>query len=103
MIRIQVTHYNGAPPPQPLFAEFNESGGNIGRAEGNALVLHDPTRTISRTHASISYRDGDYAIRNLGTATPVYINGQPLGNGQIAGVAVGDEIRIGSYTMKVLA
>ncbi len=103
MIRIQVTHYNGAPPPQPLFAEFNESGGNIGRAEGNALVLHDPTRTISRTHASIINRDGDYAIRNLGTATPVYINGQPLGNGRVAAVAVGDEIRIGSYTMKVLA
>ena len=103
MIRIQVTHYNGAPPPQPLFGEFNESGGNIGRADGNALVLHDPTRTISRTHASIICRDGDYSIRNLGTATPVYINGQPLGNGRVAAIAAGDEIRIGSYTMKVLA
>jgi FHA domain-containing protein len=102
MIRIRVTAYNGAPPPLPLLAEFNESGGNIGRAEGNALVLHDPARTISRTHASIAFRDGRYHIRNLGTAIPVYVNGQPLGNGGDAVIAAGDEIRIDGYTMTVL-
>ena len=103
MIRIRVTAYNGASPSQPLLAELNESGGNIGRGERNALVLHDPTRTISRTHASISFRDGRYHIRNLGTAIPVYVNGQPLGNGQDAAIAVGDEIRIDGYTMNVLS
>ncbi|SFO11275.1 type VI secretion system-associated FHA domain protein TagH [Nitrosospira briensis] len=102
MIRIRVTAYNGAPPPLPLLAEFTESGGNIGRAEGNALVLHDPARTISRTHASIAFRDGRYHIRNLGTAIPVYVNGQPLGNGGDAVIAAGDEIRIDGYTMAVL-
>jgi FHA domain-containing protein len=102
MIGIRVTAYNGAPPSQPLVTEFNESGGNIGRAEGNALVLHDPARTISRTHASIAFRDGHYHIRNLGTAIPVYVNGQPLGNGRDAVIAPGDEIRIDGYTMTVL-
>ena len=102
MIRIRVTAYNGAPPSRPLLAEFNESGGNIGRAEGNALVLHDPARTISRTHAAIAFRDGRYHIRNLGTAIPVYVNGQPLGNGGDAAIAAGDEIRIDGYTMTVL-
>lgn len=103
MIRIQVSTYNGDTPSQPLFAEFDETGGNIGRAEGNTLVLRDPARTISRTHASIAFRNGGYHIRNLGTAIPVYVNGQPLGNGQDTAIATGDEIRIGGYTMKVLA
>lgn len=101
MIRIQVTSYNGASLSQPISAEFNESGGNIGRAEGNALVLHDPTRTISRTHASVAFRGGGYVIRNLGTAMPVYVNDRSLGNGQDTTIAAGDEIRIGGYTMQV--
>lgn len=103
MIRIEVTTYNGAPPSQPLLAEFNELGGNIGRAEGNALVLRDPTRTISRTHASIAFRSDGYHIRNLGTAIPVYVNGQPLGNGGDMAITAGDEIRIDGYIMNVLA
>jgi FHA domain-containing protein len=100
-IGIRITGCNGIPPSQPLLAEFNEMGGNIGRAEGNALVLHDPMRVISRTHASIEFRNGSYFIRNLGTAIPVYLNGQPLGNGRDAVIAAGDEIRIGAYMMEV--
>jgi FHA domain-containing protein len=100
-IGIRITGCNGTPPSKPLVAEFNEMGGNIGRAEGNALVLHDPMRVISRTHASIEFRNGGYFIRNLGTAIPVYLNGQPLGNGRDAAIAAGDEIRIGAYMMEV--
>jgi FHA domain-containing protein len=100
-IGIRITGCNGIPPSKPLFADFNEMGGNIGRAEGNALVLHDPMRVISRTHASIEFRNGSYFIRNLGTAIPVYLNGQPLGNGRDAAIAAGDEIRIGAYMMEV--
>ena len=103
MIRIQVAIHNGLPLPQPFSAEFNELGGNIGRAEGNALVLPDPERHVSRTHATIAFRAGGYVIRDLGTATPVYVNGRPLGNGQEAPIALGDEIRIGGYTMQVLS
>jgi FHA domain-containing protein len=102
-IGIRITGCNGVPSSKPLFAEFSEMGGNIGRAEGNALVLHDPMRVISRIHASIEFRDGGYFIRNLGTAIPVYLNGQPLGNGRDAAIAAGDEIRIGAYMMEVTA
>ena len=101
MIRIQVAYYNGGQPSKSIFAEFTELGGNIGRADGNALVLHDPTRVISRTHASVECRSGNYFIRSLGTAIPVYVNGLPLGNGREAAIGVGDEIRIGGYTMTV--
>lgn len=101
MIRIQVITYNGLPPPQPIIAAFNELGGNIGRADGNALILSDPVRHISRTQASVAFRAGNYVIRDLGTAIPVYLNGHPLGNGQEASITQGDEIRIGGYTMRV--
>lgn len=56
MIQIKVLSYNGAPSVQLISATFDELGGNIGRAEGNALVLSDPGRSISRIHASIVCR-----------------------------------------------
>ena len=101
MITISVLAYNGKPLPQPLVADFDEMGGNIGRGEGNTLVLPDPERHISRTHAAIVFRAGAYAVRDQGTATPVYVNGQPLGNGREVPIVDGDEIRIGGYTLQV--
>ena len=102
MIKIEVITYNGLPSSQSLCAEFDELGGNIGRAEGNALVLNDPKRNISRIHASIVYRGGKYFIRGLGSTLPVHLNDQPLGNGQDTAIADGDRIRIGDYVMQVI-
>lgn len=101
MIKIEVISCNGTPPSQPFSTEFDELGGNIGRAEGNTLVLHDPERHISRVHASIAFRDGKYFIRSLGSASPVYLNDQPLNNGQEASIVAGDQIRINGYVMQV--
>jgi FHA domain-containing protein len=103
MIRIQIVSYNGAPIAQPLFAKLDEAGGKIGRSEGSTLVLHDSTRTISRTHAFVTCRGGLFYLRNLGTALPVYINDEPLANGGEAAIGAGDEIRIDGYEMRVLA
>ena len=102
MIKIEVTSCNDTPSLQPLAAEFDELGGNIGRAEGNTLVLHDPERHISRIHASILFRNGQYFIRSLGSASPVYLNDQPLNNGQDASISFGDNIRIDGYLMRVV-
>ena len=44
MIIINVVSYNGSPLPQRLVGQFDELGGNIGRAENNQLVLPDPER-----------------------------------------------------------
>jgi FHA domain-containing protein len=103
MIRIEVVSCNGQPPAQPVHAEFDERGGTIGRADGNALVLPDPDRIVSRTHATIAFRAGGYVIRDLGSTSPVQVNGQSLGKGSEARLAGGDEIRIGGYTLRVLA
>ena len=101
MISISVTSYNGASTA-PLSAHFDETGGNIGRAENNELVLPDPERTISRVHAQVVYRNGRYAIVDRGS-NPISVNGRPLGNGQEAMIGVGDELNIGGYVMRVEA
>jgi FHA domain-containing protein len=101
VIIIEVTTVNGQPSVDPLAAEFDELGGNIGRADGNTLVLSDPEKVISRRHASIAFRNGRYVVCDHGTATPVYVNGRAVGNGQEAPIDVGDELRIGGFTLAV--
>src|SRR5215831_2654089 len=101
LIIIGVISVNGKPPEDPLAAEVDELGGNIGRAEGNTLVLPDPDKMISRRHASIAFRGGRYVIADHGTAMPVYVNGRALGNGHESPIDAGDEIRIGGFTLVV--
>lgn len=100
MIIITVASYNGTPLPQRLVAQFDELGGNIGRAENNQLVLPDPERTISRVHAQVVFRGGRYAIVDRGS-NPISVNGRPLGNGQEAPLQGGEEIQIGGYRLTV--
>lgn len=103
MITIKATAFNGRPLNEPLVADFDEAGGNIGRRDDNTLVLPDPERHISRVHAVIEFRSGSYVIRDQSTATPVVVNRNTLGNGREAAIADGDEIRIGGYVLAVSA
>jgi FHA domain-containing protein len=100
VIKLTVQNYNGAPLPSPLSAQFDELGGTIGRADNNQLVLPDPERTISRVHAQIAFRNGDYAVVDRGS-NPVQHNGRPLGNGQEAPLRAGDQLMIGGYLIQV--
>jgi FHA domain-containing protein len=100
VIIITVASYNGTPLPQRLVAQFDELGGNIGRAENNQLVLPDPERTISRVHAQVVFRSGRYAVVDRGS-NPISVNGRPLGNGQEAPLQGGEEIQIGGYRLLV--
>jgi len=102
MIRITVHSFNGTPVSPPLSAQFDELGGDIGRAEGNLLVLPDPERTISRVHAKVVFRANGYALIDQGS-NPVSINDQPLGNGREAAIRPGDRLQIGGYVLMVEA
>ena len=100
MIKLTVQTYNGTPLPQALSAQFDELGGNIGRADTNQLVLPDPERSISRVHAQVVFRNGGYALVDRGS-NPVLINGRSLGNGVEAPLAAGDQLQIGGYAIRV--
>ena len=102
MISISVASYNGQAVAPPLSAQFDETGGSIGRADSNQLVLPDPERTISRVHAQVVFRAGAYAIVDRGS-NPVQVNGRPVGNGQEAAIKPGDELQIGGYVLRVAA
>ena len=103
MIKIKVIDYPGSQLLQLSEAKFDELGGTIGRADNSTLVLPDPEKHLSRLHASINYRYGQYHICNHGSATPVVLNGRPLEKEQSEILRNGDEIRIGDYVLQVLA
>lgn len=100
MIKLTVLHHHGAPLSSPLSAQFDELGGTIGRADTNQLVLPDPERTISRVHAQIAFRGGEYAVIDRGS-NAISHNGRPLGNGQEATLRSGDQLMVGGYIIQV--
>ncbi|MEP6656586.1 MAG: type VI secretion system-associated FHA domain protein TagH [Betaproteobacteria bacterium] len=100
---ITVTQQDGQPVAvvEGLQAEFGPEGGTIGRASGSTLLLPDPDRVISRTHARIEMEGGAFVVRDQGTASPVVVNGQALGKGRSIRVGPGDAITIGRYYLAV--
>lgn len=94
-----VTHRN-QPPSRAISATFRGSGGTIGRLEQNALVLPDPERIISRTHARVDFRGGSYYITALGQ-NPIDLNGRALSAGEPAKLTSGDKLTIGDYGLVV--
>lgn len=101
-ITLTVVNFNGQPPARMLSASFDELGGAIGRADSNQLVLDDPDRTVSRVHAQIVFRAGQYALIDRGS-NPVLVNGREVGSGREARIQAGDTLQIGGYQLKVSA
>src|SRR5215207_3272438 len=103
MLTITVVHFKDAPVDPPVAAEFRENGGTIGRSPESTLLLPDPERIISRTHAVVSHQAGKFFLRDHGTTVPVLVNGRPVGKGRDHLLASGDELRIAGYTLRVQA
>lgn len=90
--------YRQQPLGGALEASFDVGGGTLGRAEGNQLVLEDPGKYISRSHAAVTWRDGRFYLADVG-ANPSIINDQPLGTGAQMALADGDCLVIGDYVL----
>jgi predicted component of type VI protein secretion system len=101
MLTITVVHFKDAPVESPTAAEFGEKGGTIGRSPECTLLLPDPDKIISRTHAVVVHQSGRFFLRDQGTTIPVIVNGRPVGKGRELPIAAGDEVRIAGYTMRV--
>src|SRR5262245_509424 len=101
MLTIRAVSFKGRPLDRELAARFEGAGGTIGRGESNTLVLADPERFISRTHATIAFQAGGYVITDTGTKNPVVVNGRPLGSGSQSRLGDGDQIKIGDYVLQV--
>lgn len=52
--------------------EFKEEGGSIGRDSSCSWVLHDKKEAISRIHANIEYKGGEYYLIDVSTNGMLY-------------------------------
>ena len=100
MIHIAVITRQGTPAGQPIAADFGPNGGTIGRADTNTLVLDDPDRTVSRVHAQVLCRDGQYFVIDRGS-NPMQCNGVSLGSGKEAALTDGARLVVGSFELSV--
>jgi FHA domain/Domain of unknown function (DUF1707) len=64
----------------------------IGRSRSSGCVLADPT--VSRAHAVVSYRDGTWSLRDLGSTNGTYVNGRRITDETEVGP--GDEVAFGA-------
>ena len=101
MLTIKVVSYRDQPLDQAISAEFGETGGTIGRSPDSTLLLPDPDRVISRTHAVVECRGGRFVVRDQGSTVAVIVNGRPVGRGHEQPLAAGDEVRIAGYALRV--
>lgn len=95
---LRVHSYRDGPPAAALEAAFDADGGTLGRAPGNRLVLDDPSKYISRSHASVTLRDGRFYLLDAGS-NPSIVNDQPLGQGAEIALDDGDCIVVGDYVL----
>ena len=84
-------------PPQKTCL-FNEQGGSIGRAEHCEFVLPDQTKSVSKAHALIHYRDGAYYLTDV-SSNGVFVNNDPIpiGKGNTKQISDGQQFRVGNY------
>ena len=100
MIHIAVITRQGAPAGQSIAADFGPDGGTIGRADTNTLVLDDPDRTVSRVHAQVLCRGGQYFVIDRGS-NAMQCNGVPMGSGKEAALTDGARLVVGSFELAV--
>lgn len=99
-MQVLVVSHKGIPSSPARGVTFGPEGGSIGRADSSSLVLDDPERTVSRVHAQILCRDGQYFVIDRGS-NPLACNGRPLGAGNEAALSNGDRLTIGSFELLI--
>ncbi|MFP3553367.1 type VI secretion system-associated FHA domain protein TagH [Paraburkholderia sp. SIMBA_049] len=100
ILSLRVARFNDEPVAEPIAVEFGPTGGTIGRATDCTLVLPDQQRAISRVHARIEFRGGEYLLCDLGS-NPSVLNQRALGGTREARLANGDRLVIGTYLLEV--
>ncbi len=65
----------------------------VGRSDYCSILLPHPS--ISRLHASITVRDGETFIQDLGSRNGTFVNGERVGSEAVR-LASGDSVRLGS-------
>jgi len=101
-LTLTVVRYQSTRPERDIAVTVGQGGCTLGRSAKCDLVLPDPSRTISSTHARIDFRDGRYILTDHST-NGTTINGAaaPVGKDNSAPVGDGDTLAIGAYEISV--
>ncbi len=90
-------HVLKGPLPSPgAILELAESGQDIGRAPDAGIVLSD--RGVSRRHAKIYQRDGNWFLEDLGSSNGTHVNGVRVQ--QPVQLHSGDQLQLGPFTLR---
>jgi pSer/pThr/pTyr-binding forkhead associated (FHA) protein len=77
---------------------LDKSETSIGRAPTSDILLSKDKLT-SRLHATVSYENGNYIVRDEGSANGTKVNGQPVNKYQPYPLQEGDSIGIGEHEL----
>lgn len=70
-----------------------DKGLTIGRGVDNKLRISDPS--VSRVHAKITWEQGNFCIRDLGSTVGTFVNGKAIPSNRAIALQNGARIRIG--------
>ena len=91
--------HRGGEPPEALLA-LDWSGGRerllIGRHPSCDVVLWSPN--VSRRHARLQFRDGNWILRDLESTNGTHVNGVAVGRCELR---PGDRLTIGAHSLTV--
>jgi hypothetical protein len=85
-------------PAQGSVFEVGEAGATLGRLPDNSICLTDGR--LSRHHAQIEFRDGDYWLTDLGSQNGTLLNDRPLTEARR--LREGDLIELGTTRLTVM-
>jgi pSer/pThr/pTyr-binding forkhead associated (FHA) protein len=101
MINIKVIHYQTGESQEKTLAleTVLQGGGLIGRHPGCDLVLNSPE--VSRVHARIIYKGGQYYFADLGSTDGSHVNDEEAKTNENFLLNPDDIIRIGEFILLV--
>src|SRR5579885_85475 len=91
---------NAAGLPDPLYP-LTEATTTLGRGLNNHVVLMAPT--VSREHARLIWRDGDWLIENVSTHNHLFANKVSIAPGSQKEIRPGSILVMGQTTLQLLA
>ncbi len=98
---LKVVSYKQGLPAEPTEARFDQTGGTIGRADENDLVLLDPEKCISRKHAELAYDGVNYSLTDKSLAGTFVDQSETPLKGETIQLHDGMRLNIGEYEVSV--
>ena len=99
---VRISYRGSGGPRETVRTVPHFSRITIGRASDCDIVLDDPKRHVSRLHAVVTSRDGEYVLSVVSKVNYVLVNGRQFAPDSNTTVRAGDRIEVGQYSLEVL-